>query len=365
MKKIHLLGLMLFTVLTVNAQEKNDAPKVILITIDGLRWQEIFSGADKNLITDNNYVKNKKELKETFWKSSPKERRKALMPFLWNKVEKTGQLHGNRTLGSKMNLTNKHWFSYPGYNEILTGASDDLRINSNKKIENPNVTILETVNMTAKFNGKVAAFGSWDVFPFIINEQRSGVPTNAGYENATGTTLSKEEILLNKLQNTIPKEWSSVRFDAFTHNYALEYMKEETPNLVYIAYGETDDFAHDGDYEQYLKSANTTDQFIKEIWGFVNTNKFYKGNTTIIITTDHGRGTVPTDSWRSHGKDINGADQVWLVAFGNQVAALGEIKVKEQIYSNQIAASIAKLLSVKTSETPIGKSLDFFKYNME
>lgn len=363
MKKIHFLVFTLFTLITIHAQEKNNSPKVILITIDGLRWQEVFSGADEQLIMDENYVDDKKELKEKFWNINPKERRKSLMPFLWSTVLKTGQLHGNRALGSNMNLTNKHWFSYPGYNEILTGASDDLRINSNKKIENPNVTILETVNKTAKFNGKVAAFGSWDVFPYIINEQRSGVPTNAGYESATGTTLSTEETLLNKLQKTIPKEWSSVRFDAFTHNYALEYMKKKSPSFVYIAYGETDDFAHDGDYEQYLKSANTTDNFIKEIWDFVTTNKFYKNTTTILITTDHGRGTIPTDSWRSHGKDFVGSDQVWMAIFGNQVQAFGEINKKEDLYSNQIAATIAKLLAVKTTESTMGKPFNFFEFN--
>ena len=65
------------------------------------------------------------------------------MPFFWKEVTKMGQLHGNRNLGNKVDLTNTMWFSYPGYNEILSGKADDSRINSNDKIPNPNTTILE------------------------------------------------------------------------------------------------------------------------------------------------------------------------------------------------------------------------------
>src|SRR5699024_9326815 len=139
-------------------------------------------------------------------------------------------------------------FSYPGYNEILTGEADDERINSNEKMNNPNITILEELNNSEAYAGKVAAFGSWDVFPYIINEQRSGVPVNAGFEKSKGDDLTKIEQFLNKAQPNTPSPWGSVRLDMFTHNYALEYMKRKHPDMVYIAYGETDDFAHGGNY---------------------------------------------------------------------------------------------------------------------
>ncbi len=352
--------LFLFTI-TVSAQEKDTGPKVILITLDGLRWQELFTGADEKLVEHKKYVHHTKELKEKFWKKTAEDRRQVLFPFIWGTVDKIGQIHGNRALGSKMDLTNKHLFSYPGYNEILTGIADDKRIDSNKKVPNPNVTVLEMANKTELYKGKVAAFGSWDVFPSIVNEQRSGVPVNAGYEDAKGDNLTPEEILLNKMQKTIPEEWGSVRFDAFTHNYALEQMKKTHPNLIYISYGETDDFAHDGNYEKYLKSAETTDGLIKELWDFVNKDEFYRGNTTFIITTDHGRGTAPLDTWRSHGEDVNGAKEVWLIAFGNKIMAKGEITKAEQIYTNQVAASVAKILNIKMSNKGAGKPFSFIK----
>lgn len=331
---------------------QNTDQKVILITMDGLRWQELFSGADEKLITNKTYHGNE-SLKAQFWRNTPEERRVALMPFIWSKIAKIGQIHGNRNLASKVDLTNGMLFSYPGYNEILTGKADDNRINSNSKSNNPNTTVLETLNNVPQFKNKVFAFSGWDVFPYIINEERSGVPVNAGFDIAKGENLSEKEKFLNELQPQIPSPWSSVRLDAFTHHYALETMKKHQPNMMYIAYAQTDDFAHDGNYSAYLNSAHTTDSFIKKLWDFVENDPFYKGQTTILITTDHGRGTEPLDTWKSHGSKIDGAREVWFIALGKGVRPLGEMKAEGQLYSNQIAPTILKLFNMEHLVTDV------------
>ena len=323
-----------------------DQSKVVLITLDGLRWQELFTGADPLLVANKEYVRDTTGLKKHFWRNSPKERREALMPFLWKEASKMGQIHGNRNLGSKVDLTNTLWFSYPGYNEILSGKADDERIDSNDKIPNPNKTVLEIANNDARYKDKVAAFGSWDVFPYIINEERSGVPVNAGFELAKGSDLTDREKFLNELQPRVPSPWATVRLDAFTHHYALEYMKKSHPELVYIAYGETDDFAHDGDYEAYLKSANNTDAQLKHLWAFTQSDPFYKDQTVFIITTDHGRGAADLKTWTGHGSSVKDAGSVWLIMFGKGVSPKGEINQSEQLYSSQIAPTIAKLLEI-------------------
>lgn len=329
---------------------QNTDQKVILITLDGLRWQELFTGADQKLITNKDF-KGNEELKEKFWRNTPEERRKVLMPFVWSHIAQNGQIHGNRTLGSKVDLTNNMLFSYPGYNEILTGKADDKRIDSNSKTNNPNTTILEIINTTAEFKNKVFSFGSWDVFPFIINEERSGVPVNAGFEAAKGENLSEREKFLNELQTQIPSPWSSVRLDAFTHHYAIETMIKHHPSMVHIAYGETDDFAHDGNYAAYLNSAQNTDAFFKDLWTYIQSDPFYKGQTTILITTDHGRGTNPLKQWRSHGSDIEGAREVWFLAFGEGVKPLGEVTSEEQLYTTGVAPTILSLFGLEDKIT--------------
>ncbi|HLU90595.1 MAG TPA: hypothetical protein VKZ51_12235, partial [Cyclobacteriaceae bacterium] len=139
----------LFSVSVFGQQTEN----VILITLDGLRWQELFSGADSLLVDDSGYVKNPEALTEEFWHEDPLKRREMLMPFFWNTIANRGQLYGNRKYGNKVDCANTMWFSYPGYNEILAGFADDDRINSNAKTNNPNVTVLEYLNKQPEFKG--------------------------------------------------------------------------------------------------------------------------------------------------------------------------------------------------------------------
>ncbi|WP_234573591.1 alkaline phosphatase family protein [Rhodohalobacter sp. 614A] len=339
--------LLLFSCLSIPvfSQSNLKTENVILITLDGFRWQELYTGIDAGLMNNEEYVENQDHLKELYWAENPELRREKLMPFFWTTIAREGQLYGNRNAGNHVNVTNGLFFSYPGYNEILTGYADE-KVDSNDKIWNPNKTVLEFVNEQPEFAGKVAAFASWDVFPFIINSQRSGIPVNAGFEPVEGTELTDRERFLNELISEIPSPWGTVRLDAFTHHYALEHLKTDKPRLLYVAYGETDDFAHDGDYEAYIKSANQTDRFIRQLWEFVQEEEQYRGKTTFIITTDHGRGTEPTDQWRHHGADVDGADEIWIAAIGPDTPALGELGESGQLYQNQIAKTVAELLGL-------------------
>lgn len=343
---------------------KDDSQKVFLLMLDGLRWQELFSGADSLLIANKEYTKDSAFLAKKYWKTSPIDRRNELMPFFWNTIAKEGQIYGNRKFDNKVNVKNAHWFSYPGYSEVLCGFADDKRIDSNDKNNNPNQTILELVNQQPEFKGKVGAFGSWDVFPYIINEDRAGLYVNAGYREAKGNNLTENEKYLNHLQKQAVRPWESVRQDVFTHNYALEFVKKTHPKLLFIAYGETDDFAHDGDYTHYLLAAENTDAMIKELWNYCQSNPYYKDKTTFIITTDHGRGTQPIEAWKSHGQNlkyhgktynVNGSDQTWLAVIGPNIKAKGEIKEKGQLYNSQIAITIQKILGINVLGDKVDK----------
>ena len=334
-----LLGIcMVYGLNAQNLQTEN----VILITLDGMRWQEVFTGADSALTRDKQYVSDTIDLLNKYWNEDYITRRELLMPFLWSTIATKGQIYGNRNYDNRINVSNAMWFSYPGYNEILTGKADNERINSNDKFNNPNVTVLEYINNQENFKGKVAAFGSWDVFPYIINEERSGIHVNAGFEPAVSTNLSEMEKTLNILQEVVPSPWSTVRLDAFTHYYAFEYLKKNHPRLLYIAYGETDDFAHDREYDSYLNSANRADRFIEEIWNWVQSQPQYKDKTSIIISTDHGRGL--DEKWTDHNSVTPFSDQTWFAVIGPDFPAKGEIKESGQHYNNQYAATIAYLL---------------------
>ena len=285
------------------------------------------------------------------------ERRKALLPFFWNTLATKGQLYGNRALGCKVNVSNNQWFSYPGYSEILTGQADNERIHSNDKIYNPNTNVLEFINSQKAFSGKVAAFSSWDVFPYIINDKRSGVMVSGGLVEAKGNDLTEREKTMNDIMMRIPNPLGDVRLDAFTFYYGLEYMKKNKPRVMYFAFDETDDFAHAGEYPAYLNSAHNTDRLIEELWNFIQSDPAYKNKTTMILTCDHGRGTNAED-WKHHGIKINAADQIWMGVIGPDTPAKGEVKGECQYYQNQVAQTMAAFLGLQfKSDKTVGEAM--------
>lgn len=342
--KYSLLCFFLLGIIVTSQAQGHKTENIFLITLDGMRWQEVFAGIDPLLLNDTMVLADPSKLNNRFWAKDIEVRREKLMPFLWNIVEKKGQIYGNRAYGNLVDNANKLWFSYPGYNEVLSGFADDERIASNDKINNPNVTFLEYLNQRDEYKGKVRAFGSWDVFPYIINAERSGIAVNAGF--ATATNPSETEKLIARLQSEIRGPWGEVRLDPFTHHFALETIKDEKPSIVYIAYGETDDWAHGGNYEQYILAARQTDQYIQELWEYIQSDAKYADKTTMIITTDHGRG-IDASSWTGHGARIPEAGQIWMAVIGPDTQAQGEMKKKGQWQSAMLARTVFTLLGLE------------------
>lgn len=156
---------------------------VFLLISDGLRWQEVFTGAEKDLITTDhggNWA-SKEYLQQNFWRETPEERRKALFPSLWAVIAQQGQIYGNQNKGSVAQVTNGLDFSYPGYNEMLTGYPDPS-IKSNDFGPNPNVTVFEWLNNKPQFHDQVQVFATWGVFKNIFNQPRSHIPVQVAWD---------------------------------------------------------------------------------------------------------------------------------------------------------------------------------------
>ena len=345
MSKIY-VSLIILNMLCCIIFAKGTTKNIIFITFDGLRWEEVFYGADSALIHSDNYTKDQDNMLIKYWNTSEKGRRKQLMPFFWNTIVNQGQLYGDVRKGSIAVLKNPYRFSYPGYSEMLVGYVDLTR-NNNDKENNPNITVLEYIHNQPGYNNKVAAFCSWDVFDFIINEERSGVYVSSGMESYDKGKNNPKIGLLNEIMLQIPVPWKSVRYDAITHNFAKTYLEELRPKLLYIAYDETDEYAHEGKYDKYLNAANQLDQYVSDLWNWVQNNYYYKNKTTILITTDHGRGNKDLDSWRNHGSSVMGAENVWMAVLGPDTPSEGVMSNHDIIYSSQIASTIAAFLGIK------------------
>jgi hypothetical protein len=201
---------------------------ILIVTFDGFRWQEMFGGYDAALNTKTDGGVGKPEsLAARFDRATPEARRETLLPFIWSVVAREGQMLGDAKRRSRVRVTNGLWFSYPGYNEMLAGFADP-RVDSNDKKINPNLTVLEWLNRRPGFEGRVAAFASWDVLPFIVAAGRSGVYAN-GDGPAVLEPASDRERLLNAVTEDLPPYWAGGRFDAPTMHGALEYLRTRQP----------------------------------------------------------------------------------------------------------------------------------------
>jgi hypothetical protein len=339
MKFISLLLLVSVSLFT-QAQKNPKTENVIIITLDGMRWQEVFKGVDESLMNDSVYNRDKQGMKDKFWVGDAIANRKKLFPFFWNTIAIQGQLYGNRQYGNNVDNANRYWFSYPGYNEILTGYPDTA-VNSNDKNYNKNETVLEFINKQKGFENKVAAFTTWDCFPYILNEPRSKIYVNADVDSMDFKNPALS--VLNDMQFLTTKP-IGVRPDVITYFAAREYLKEYKPRVLYVAFDETDDFAHAGMYDQYIGSAYATDAMIADLWKTIQSMPQYKDKTTLLITCDHGRGDKVKSEWQHHGSRILDAHEIWMAAIGPDTKPLGEMKQQGQLYQAQIATTIAKLL---------------------
>lgn len=325
------------------AAEPLKTKNVILVMNDGVRWEEVYRGAERILISKKpGGVQDPPALKAEFDRPTAEERRELIFPFLWHTVARQGQLFGNKDKGSVARVTNGRNFSYPGYSESLCGFADPW-VDSNKKRPNPNRTVLEWLYRKSQIEGKVAAFAAWDVFPYIFNRERCGFYINAGYEPMLEGELTPEIELLNRLKREVPRHWQGEPFDALTFQTAREYFRLHEPRVFYLSLGESDEWCHEGRYDEYLWSARRFDGYLEQLWKFVQSNPKYRDQTTLVVTTDHGRGHGP-EEWKSHGEKNAGSEFIWMAFLGPDTPALGERSNCPLVTQSQIAATLARFL---------------------
>ncbi|MDX2034295.1 MAG: phosphoglyceromutase [Blastocatellia bacterium] len=341
----------LVSIFALSARAQGRTENVILITLDGARTQEMFGGLDLEILKDKTRRGKVEDtaLYKKYWAPTPEERRMKLLPFFWGTLMKEhGSIAGNRGLNSAVMTTNKMWFSYPGYSEILTGQAHDDVIKSNDSVRNPFPSVLEFVKRKLKLTkSQVALFGSWDVFKWIGEHEEGAVTINAGHEPYESPDA--EIRAFGRLQKERLSPWDSVRYDYFTFRFAMDHLKRHQPRLMHIAFGETDDWAHEGQYAHMLDSFHRNDQQLRELWEYLQRTPKYRDKTSIVITIDHGRGNTIRD-WTDHGEKVPEAQYIWTAFVSPDVPLRGEWRDAETIHQNQIAATLSRFLNLDYSE---------------
>ncbi len=319
---------------------------LVLVTLDGARTEEVFGGLDTAVLQST--LKEGRKIEDSptyarFGAPTREERRRKLMPFLWNLVTTDGSIAGDSQSGSIVRLGNRQWFSYPGYAEILLGQAYDTEITSNDPIRNPHTTVLEALRERLRLpREKVATFASWGVFNAIAEHVEGATLVSAGPEPLESS--DPEVKLLNELQTQARTPWDGIRHDAFTFRLAMRHLALARPRVLYIAFDETDDWAHDGRYDRVLDAYARIDDELRQLWTWLQEQPEYRGRTHLLITTDHGRGHTPA-GWRNHGAKTEGSQDVWIAFVSPRMARRG-VWTSGTLSTSQIAATVASWMGV-------------------
>jgi len=96
-----------------------------------------------------------------------------------------------------------------------------------------------------------------------FHPERSHLIANAGYIPMALTPSTPELDTVNHFKLETPRVWKDEPFDVVPFYTAVEYMKAKHPRVLYISLGETDEWAHAGQYTDYLDSAHRVDAYVR------------------------------------------------------------------------------------------------------
>jgi hypothetical protein len=195
------------------------------------------------------------------------------------------------------------------------------------------------LNGKPAFRGRVIAWGGWEALPYILDTARSHLPAN-GLNPPFPHATDEEERVIDRMADQELDPWDDGRLDAPAMAAALHDLRTHHPRVLYVMLGETDSWGHERRYDFYLDAAARADRFLAELWRTVQAMPEYRGSTSLIVATDHGRGATLND-WPNHDY-LPAARRIWMAVLGPDTPPLGVRHVSGT--QGQFAATIAALL---------------------
>jgi predicted AlkP superfamily pyrophosphatase or phosphodiesterase len=283
------LWMIYFLILPFTYAKEKEPQNVILITVDGVRFQEIFSYGHKI---------NSKRLPNLHGLQSDNK--------LW--------------AYNRMKISNKPAISLPGYYAIMSGKFE-------KKCKRnlcPNIEKETFFDYFAKLNipsKKLAAFASWERLELALESNPGNITRNVAFApfSDSEATVDEENWInnINAMAQGHRPPWGGSRYDRFTFELAKYYIKKHRPRITYIQLVDTDEYAHLGERKKYEQAIKTFDQWTSELLELLaSLGGDYGRNTSVVITTDHGRGRGFL--WKHHSKEYLSAKRVWALIIPSQ-----------------------------------------------
>jgi hypothetical protein len=318
----------------ISTSQENDDEAVVLIALDGVRWQEVFVGSDPSLSRAS---------------VVPAE---ALMHHLHRLVAEQGAALGAPGHGPPIAASGPNFVSLPGYSEIFSGR----RISGCKDNDcapTTGRTVFDELASRAAAITDVAVFASWERIDRAASVRPSSLVLSVGRTREEHPDAMRDDPVaadwLDRGKRADPSPgWGDFRPDRLTASVALRYLETKRPRLLFVGLGEPDEYGHRGDYPGYLGSLRACDEAIGDLLATLGRMGARGAHTTVLVTTDHGRGV----DWRHHGRQFPESARTWLVAGGGRVQARGYVRARYAHRLSDIAPTIRDILDLPADVSP-------------
>jgi hypothetical protein len=322
---------------TVRRQAKPAAVEnqhVVFIALDGVRWQEVFSGVDADFARKHGLPRER---------LVPAQR---LMPELHGLIATTGVALGAPEYGGEISASGPNFMSVPGYMEMLSGRRPVPCADNGCMVSQP--TLLdELATVPGVEREDVAVIASWEGLERAAALDPNRITISAGRTHgATRHLLNYDDESARLLQagtraGPDPGQ-GDFRRDRETAAIALRYLDTHEPAFLFLGLGEPDEYGHRNDYGRYLAALEYCDRVIGEVVKRLRALEARGRSTTLVVTTDHGR----SETFAGHGEGNPESARVWLVAAGTRIAARGYTEAPAARYLADLAPTVRSLVGL-------------------
>jgi hypothetical protein len=323
-------------------QDERTTSAVVLVVLDGVRAQEVFGGADRDLAR----ARGQNPLA---W-ANPRD----LTPNLQRMLDTDAVAVGVPGHGAELVASGPRFISLPGYLEIFAGKPDP-GCEGNECVRPPAHTIADDVRASSGADD-VAVITSWPNIARAASADPSAYVMSAGRKLVSrGDVLRADPAMLPLLDRgarvkAYPGE-GDYRPDAFTSKVALRVLETSHPRLLFVGLGDADEYAHRGDYHGYLQAVHASDAFLGDLQATLARMGARGRHTTVLVTADHGRAY----SFVDHGARYPESARVWLVAAGGDVRSHGILAAATRHTLSDIAPTVRAFLGIQGDGNPISE----------
>lgn len=289
MKNLVIFFSLLLVVTSLHAQEKLKTKHVIVVVMDGARYQETFGDSS------HQYVSNMYRLKS--------------QGVLYTQFSNNGKT-----------LTNS------GHGAIVTGNYQTLKNNGKQLPANP--------NMFQYFQKQKG-----------VDKTKTWIVSSKGKLEILANTTHKKWWNRYQPMTYCGVKGQAVVYESDAKNFekAKEVIRENAPELMLINFLEADANGHQKNWNGYVGGIRNIDYFVSELWAFVQADPDLKDQTSIFVTNDHGRHNDGVkQGFAEHGDKCSGCKHIFLFALGPDFKQNAEISEPAEMID--IPSTIAYML---------------------